>query len=237
MMMTYKNINFKTLSLEINNTTYNLKITKRKYISKLTMKYNLKTKFFDLSLPNSLSYKLAEEFFKNNLMWANSQIPSQSINLTAPNSIKIKNEDVNITYLQSKKNTYNFLQNQNILTIYYKDINDIPTILIKFLKLTAKECFTTMSEIKAKQLNVNFNKVMLSDSLYKWGSCSSKNNLRYNFRLIMAPTFVIDYIVAHEVAHLREFNHSKNFWEIVNNLTHFTDIAKAWLKQNGKSLY
>ena len=53
----------------------------------------------------------------------------------------------------------------------------------------------------------------------------------------MAPTFVIDYIVAHEVAHLKEFNHSKNFWKVVNELTNFTDIAKTWLKQNGKSLY
>ena len=88
----------------------------------------------------------------------------------------------------------------------------------------------------AKKLGLHFNGVKISDAKYQWGSCTSNNNLTFNWRLIKSPVFVIDYVIFHELAHLIEKNHSSLFWQIVK--TTFPDYQKAkdWLKQNGAFL-
>ncbi|BDU60396.1 hypothetical protein FLA4_08060 [Candidatus Rickettsia kotlanii] len=70
-----------------------------------------------------------------------------------------------------------------------------------------------------------------------WGSRCSKGNLVFNWRVVLAPFEVVKYLVAHEVAHLKEMNYSKNFWELVEDIYPEYQPAKLWLKRNGKNLY
>ena len=85
----------------------------------------------------------------------------------------------------------------------------------------------------ARQLGVDYAAAKIADNRYRWGSCTVKNNLNFNWRLIKAPMFVIDYVVVHELAHLIEANHTPRFWNIVKARTTHSDKARTWLKEHG----
>ncbi len=88
----------------------------------------------------------------------------------------------------------------------------------------------------AAALGRPFGRITLRDPRSRWGSCSSKGDLMFSFRLIMAPPEVLDYVAAHEVAHLAEMNHSDRFWAVCRRLCPGTDIHRRWIKQNGADL-
>ena|SRR5437764_469740 len=79
-------------------------------------------------------------------------------------------------------------------------------------------------------------KEFISDLKYRWGSCSPKSNLNFNWRLIKAPMNVIEYVIVHELAHLSEHNHGTRFWTIVKTQAPQYVRAKDWLKKNGQVL-
>ena len=88
----------------------------------------------------------------------------------------------------------------------------------------------------AHELGVEFATAKIVDNRYRWGSCTVKDNVNLNWRLIKAPMFVIDYVIVHELAHLIEANHTPRFWNIVRTQTPTMNKAKAWLKENGQIL-
>jgi len=77
----------------------------------------------------------------------------------------------------------------------------------------------------------------LRDPKTRWGSCSSARRLSFSWRLAMAPADVLDYVAAHEVAHLRELNHSDRFWLLVEGLMPSFEVQEAWLKRHGRELH
>ena len=79
-------------------------------------------------------------------------------------------------------------------------------------------------------------KIRLKDQRTRWGSCSSKGNLNFNWRLIMAPPHVFDATIIHELAHLRELNHSPRFWALVRDYCPQYPEAKLWLKEHGSRI-
>lgn len=91
-------------------------------------------------------------------------------------------------------------------------------------------------EQTARELGVNFKKSKIVDNRYRWGSCTVNNTLSFNWRLIKAPMFVIDYVIVHELAHLLESNHTARFWNIVRASSPTMEKAKAWLKEHGQVL-
>lgn len=88
----------------------------------------------------------------------------------------------------------------------------------------------------AEQLGVTFNQAKITKSKYRWGSCTPKDNVTFNWRLIQAPMFVIDYVIIHELAHFLEPNHTPRFWGIIRSQLATMDKAKRWLKDNGALL-
>lgn len=81
-----------------------------------------------------------------------------------------------------------------------------------------------------------FGRVAVRDQRSRWGSCSSKHNLNFNWKLIMAPPQVLDYVVIHELCHLHEFNHSARFWRLVEGVMPDYEVWKKWLKNHGGEL-
>ncbi|MDE3115492.1 MAG: M48 family metallopeptidase, partial [Pseudomonadota bacterium] len=75
------------------------------------------------------------------------------------------------------------------------------------------------------------------DTSSRWGSCSSTRNLSFSWRLILAPPFVLEYVVAHEVAHLREMNHGPRFWRLVAELVGNVERPQEWLNENAALLH
>ncbi len=88
----------------------------------------------------------------------------------------------------------------------------------------------------AGKLGVKPRKISLRDTTSRWGSCSSTGALNFSWRLIMAPGYVLDYLAAHEVAHLVHMNHSPSFWKILAKLSAHVEGAEAWLKAHGAGL-
>lgn len=88
----------------------------------------------------------------------------------------------------------------------------------------------------ANSLGVEFEQANINDSRYRWGSCTPRNNLNFNWRLIKAPMFVIDYVIVHELAHLIEANHAPRFWNIVRAQLPVMERARDWLRDNGQRL-
>jgi predicted metal-dependent hydrolase len=84
----------------------------------------------------------------------------------------------------------------------------------------------------ANQHNIKFNNVRLKAQKTLWGSCSSDNNLNFNYLLMMAPISVIDYVIVHELSHTIHKNHSNNFWGLVESILPEYKKAKKWLKEN-----
>ncbi len=105
-----------------------------------------------------------------------------------------------------------------------------------WLKKEAYGDLEKASQHHAKTLGVSFLSISIKGQSSRWGSCSSSGRINYNWRLIMAPEFVLDYVAAHEVAHLCEMNHSKAFWDKV--LQTLPDMVRGrdWLKENGNQL-
>ncbi len=77
----------------------------------------------------------------------------------------------------------------------------------------------------------------MKDTRSRWGSCSYEGNLSFSWRIVMAPPLVIDYLAAHEVAHLKEMNHGPDFWALCRKLCPQMDEAKGWLKRHGSMLH
>lgn len=107
----------------------------------------------------------------------------------------------------------------------------------RFLKTEARSALDSSARRHAGCLGVSFRRISVRDQATRWGSCSSTGTLSFSWRLVMAPLEVLDYVAAHEVAHLKEMNHSARFWRLVHQIAPHADEARAWLSTHGRSLH
>jgi predicted metal-dependent hydrolase len=112
-----------------------------------------------------------------------------------------------------------------------------PRRLLDFLKREARKTFEARVFHYAERIGVQPKRITVRDTASRWGSCSTTRSLSFSWRLILAPPFVLDYVVAHEVAHLRHMNHSPRFWNLVRELVGDVETPQAWLSQNGPVLH
>jgi len=106
-----------------------------------------------------------------------------------------------------------------------------------WFKTEARRIIVPMTHDKAAVLAKRPGRIGFRDQKARWGSCSERGDLSFNWRIVMAPEPVLDYVVAHEVAHLVEMNHSKAFWSLVERLTAHRRDGLAWLKTHGNTLH
>ncbi|WP_237154305.1 M48 family metallopeptidase [Oryzibacter oryziterrae] len=109
--------------------------------------------------------------------------------------------------------------------------------LVDHLRKSARLDLEAAVARHAASLGVSPSAIRLKDTTSRWGSASARGALAFSWRLVMAPPFVLDYVAAHEVAHLREMNHSDRFWVLCRQLAPRTEEAKAWLKAHGRELH
>ena len=91
-------------------------------------------------------------------------------------------------------------------------------------------------DVYQPRIGGEYGRVTIREQRTRWGSCSSKHNLNFNWKLIQAPPEALDYVVIHELCHLREFNHSPRFWRLVEAQMPEYEAWKKWLKQHGAEL-
>ncbi|WP_415011944.1 M48 family metallopeptidase [Amaricoccus sp.] len=113
----------------------------------------------------------------------------------------------------------------------------IGPLVAGWLREEARRDVVDASRRHAAQLGVKAGRVTLRDPRSRWGSCSHAADLMYSWRLVMAPPVVLDYVAAHEVAHIVELNHSPAFWSVVSRLMPGYAAPREWLRVNGSSLH
>ena len=117
------------------------------------------------------------------------------------------------------------------------DLLTFPDRIRSFLKREAKADLTEAVNRHAERLGVVPDKISLRDTTSRWGSCSSRRTLSFSWRLILAPPEILDYVAAHEVAHLLQMNHSKAFWSLVEESYGPHTHARDWLHTHGQRLH
>jgi predicted metal-dependent hydrolase len=105
-----------------------------------------------------------------------------------------------------------------------------------FLRREAARRLSALTAAKSGLIGITPRRITMKDTSSRWGSCAPDRSIALSWRLVMAPTFVQDYVVAHEVAHLRHMNHGRQFWALVDELTPHTRTAIPWLRTEGPRL-
>jgi predicted metal-dependent hydrolase len=106
-----------------------------------------------------------------------------------------------------------------------------------WMKREARADFTRLADEISREAGLSYSRLAVRDMRTRWGSCSSEGALCFNWRLILAPPFVLRGVVAHEVAHLKYLNHGKKFWDLVRELDPDNDRARDWLDAHGANLW
>ena len=106
-----------------------------------------------------------------------------------------------------------------------------------WLKREARKKITERVWQYATEMEVKPKRIQIRDTTSRWGSCSTEKTLSFCWRLILAPPHILDYVVAHEVCHLRELNHRPRFWKLVDHLVDHSERSQRWLAENGATLH
>lgn len=112
-----------------------------------------------------------------------------------------------------------------------------PRRLLDFLKREARKILEARVSYYSGAIGVRPSRITVRDTASRWGSCSTTRSLSFSWRLVLAPPFVLDYVVAHEVAHLRHMNHGARFWTLVGDLIGDVEEPQSWLSKEGPLLH
>jgi len=193
-----------------------------------------------VTIPRGGSAVQAKEFVQKNISWIERQLLRQATRLAAP-KIWLPGTEIlfrgELTRLRVEANNCNaqvYLGNE---ALRIKDASgDLrPAVERHLWKLAASELRARVTELAALH-QLTARRVTVRNQRSRWGSCSRHGTISLNWRLIQTPPFVRDYIVLHELAHLKEMNHSARFWREVGRLCPEFAVAERWLKQNSKLL-
>ena len=221
-------------TIAINNTTfaYSIEIKNRKSFQlKLVEPYTIllssPTKI-DNSTIKEILLKKSAWILRNNAAFISQQAKTQFYQ----NKIFFMGTEYSLSF----ENVHYIIINDNTLTLPLAYKNRQSVILKKWLLQQAISILSEKTKYWSTQMDVSPNQIKLKDQKTRWGSCSSKGNINYNWRIIMAPENIIDYLVIHELAHLKVPNHSNSFWNLVESFDRNYKNNRKWLKDNGLTL-
>lgn len=156
----------------------------------------------------------------------------------APGSrICVEGEGLELTLVRGEKTCLRIEDGKCVLRLREPEDGDR-------VRQALKEALSRLALVRVREklavygprLGVDFGRVAIRDQKSRWGSCSAKHNLNFNWKLIMAPPEALEYVVIHELCHLIEFNHSPRFWRLVKEQMPEYEAWKKWLKQHGSEL-
>lgn len=213
-----------------------IKIVKSAQARRLTLRIDEKAKLPVLTLPNRCSARKAIAFVEDHRDWIANMLAKlpPSCQFKDGDSLSFMGETCQI--IHRPQDRIGVVKEADKIIVSGK-AEFLHRRVIDFLKKQAHEQLLELSRQKAAQIGCTVNTVVIKDTKSRWGSCSTKRNINYNWRIVLAPAEVIDYLVCHEVAHLAHQNHSQEFWNCVAGLCPDYKNGRAWLKVKGKSLY
>lgn len=159
----------------------------------------------------------------------------KEFNLNFNDYIIVRGKKIRI--LSNKENNTSYDEEKRIFYIpEIANSKQIKELTIKFYKSLAKSYIQDRVGLFSKQMSVNPTAIRITSAKTRWGSCSGKNSVNFSWKLMMANDRTIDYVIIHELAHIKQHNHSKKFWDIVKSLMHDYKKQKEELKVLGEKL-
>jgi len=192
-----------------------------------------------LSMPARGSLTTAKAFALKHAGWIATRLDrlSEDVSLSDGSTIPFQDVPHRIEHRLGTRGTVNLEPGSPPVLAVAGDAAHLPRRLVDWLKKQALRELQAAVTRHCATLGVKHGPVSVKDTTSRWGSCSSTGALAFSWRLILAPPFILDYLAAHEVAHLKEMNHSVRFWRLCHQLCPRTVAAKAWLKANGAGLH
>ncbi|MGB4191481.1 MAG: SprT family zinc-dependent metalloprotease [Rickettsiales bacterium] len=228
-----KNIAYNNQIIKLDDLEVKVKVCNRSTRTKIRI-----TSIVELILPKRASFKQAYEFLLSKELWIRNS--TRKLNLPENKKDKIISilgkEYFIVLNDPSINEPIKFTEDKLIISsaIAKDKINIIITF---YLKKLIRDEIESYASIKAAELGVKFNRISIRDTISRWGSCSSNGNLSFSWKLALSPRNVMEYVVAHELCHLIEMNHSKRFWNLVESIFPNFLAARSWLKIYGKTLH
>lgn len=144
--------------------------------------------------------------------------------------------DLEVRISTGRSGMVGIVEDKIVLFSKSEDGAEVQKILATWYVKQAKAVIPKRVRFWAERMGESYGNITVKNQKKRWGSCSSARNLNFNRRLIMAPEAVVDYVVVHELCHLRHMNHSKEFWDEVEKILPDYKIHKKWLENNGTLL-
>lgn len=220
---------------------YELIYSKRKTIS-LKIKEN---GTLEIRAPFKTSKSKINEFIYSKERWINKHLPrikanyekKRNFSLDFGDYVEVKGEKTLICSIKGSVGKY---ENKKFLIPETYNSDEIKIIIIELYKEIAKRYIIERVNFFKKKMDVSPTGIRITSAKTRWGSCSSKNSINFSWRLIMGNEKIIDYVIVHELAHIKEHNHSPSFWKIVESIfpdykkrrKELNDLGKKYLNEN-----
>ena len=186
--------------------------------------------------PLKTSVIIIDNFVTSKLAWIEKQLLKVSKNLAEIELLQNENEifylDGLLTLVASPQKLPKIIGSK----LFYNEHKDKKIQVQQVLKQQARILLVDLSREYSQLMGVTYNDLRLKDNATNWGSCSSKRNLNFNWRIVMAPLEVVKYLVIHELCHLTHMNHRNTFWNRVAEFDPKWRLHDKWLKENGRLL-
>ncbi len=240
----------RTRDLEIDGLIVSVILRRNARARRFILKIGRKHREVILTMPSDGSEKQAMDFAISQSHWIKSRIDAQPevIAFATGEQIPLRNIMHTITHCPGKRGTV-WTHEANDEDLIIEDEAALPEIYVAgderhlarrlrdWLKKQARHDLTRSVEVHSNYLGLNPGGITIRDQTTRWGSCSSTGALSFSWRLILAPPHVLDYVAAHEVAHLEEMNHGPRFWRLVEQCLPEYKHAQKWLKKSGTKLH
>ena len=230
-----------TITVAFENQVFAVRLRRHPRARRYTLRIHSTTREVVLSMPPRGSVKQATEFAQKHGAWIAARL--QKLPRAAPFThgamLPLRGVDHRIVHRPSARGTVWTETGEagELLLCVAGAEPHVARRVRDYLKREAKADLEVASKRAADALGVTIKRVSIRDQASRWGSCSTTGALSYSWRLILAPPYVLDYLAAHEAAHLVEMNHSRAFWRVVARICPDMDRAKAWLDVHGTALH
>ena len=193
-----------------------------------------------LTMPNRGTLAEAQRFLERHTGWLRRQIDRlpPAIPIADGWPLPLRGGVPTIRHAPEKRGTVSVGEDREGPALFVAgDAAHLRRRVVDFLKREARRDIEAAVIRHATRLEVAPKAIRYRDQITRWGSCTAGGHLSFSWRLVMAPPLVLDYLAAHEVAHLAEMNHSRRFWVLCKSLCPHTDTARAWLSTQGPALH
>jgi predicted metal-dependent hydrolase len=228
------------IEVVFDNAIYLVRLRRHRQARRYTLRIHAATREVVLTMPPRGSIKEAGEFARKHGGWIAARLGR--LPEAAPFSpgvmVPLRGAPHRIVHRRASRGTVWVEANgSERLLCVAGEAPHVDRRVADFLKREAKRDLEAASRRYAARLGVAIKRISVRDQSSRWGSCSTNGVLSYSWRLILAPPYVLEYLAAHEVAHLVEMNHSPRFWRLVDSLCPVVNRAKVWLDSHGTDLH